>query len=316
VNGRDFWRCEYDDGAAGSIYKNYQYIGIASNKCFSFVFVVKYINCGVYGQPSDPAYQKCEQDNAQKGVTLREIENTFKFIKLDDPGKVVKSFYDWYSADKEKNFQTANNRSEVRLIKNNHTAGIYEFFCSHSSNFDIQSTEVGDVVVNNDKAVVTVKVNYCWGSDIFPVELLFVSGGWKIVDVDCDKINVQKEQLIDSVAADLIGRTPNEIVKIFYNWYLSDPRGFTYMNYENCAYRQRPELTANYKKQLDEFINFDQVACTQDTPQKNALITTISINNDQAIVKRDTITIELININGQWKINNIICPRDSEEGVG
>lgn len=75
--GSIYWRCHYDDGAAGSTYRNYQYVGLSDNKCFAFKFVVKYIHCGVYGMPDEPAYQQCEKDNRQKDETIKIIESTF-----------------------------------------------------------------------------------------------------------------------------------------------------------------------------------------------------------------------------------------------
>ena len=75
-----YWRCQFDDGAAGSTYRNYEYVGLSGDSCFALKFVVRYTHCGVYGSSDEPAYQQCEIDNQQKDETIKTIESTFVCI--------------------------------------------------------------------------------------------------------------------------------------------------------------------------------------------------------------------------------------------
>ena len=81
ADGKKYWQCKYRDGAAGTVYETYLYIGIADNGCLSFKFTVPFTNCGVYGSPQDIAYQKCEKSSQEALKTIEEIKETFKFVK-------------------------------------------------------------------------------------------------------------------------------------------------------------------------------------------------------------------------------------------
>jgi hypothetical protein len=82
LGGNEYWRCRDFEGAAGSRYENYWYVGLANNGCFSFKFTVKHTNCGAYGTPDEPAYRQCEESSRQKDETVKTIESTFKIFTV------------------------------------------------------------------------------------------------------------------------------------------------------------------------------------------------------------------------------------------
>ncbi|MFZ3073988.1 MAG: hypothetical protein WA093_02565 [Minisyncoccales bacterium] len=82
LGGNEYWRCRDFEGAAGSRYENYWYVGLANNRCFSFKFTVKHANCGAYGTPDESAYRQCEESSRQKDETVKTIESTFKIFAV------------------------------------------------------------------------------------------------------------------------------------------------------------------------------------------------------------------------------------------
>jgi hypothetical protein len=125
-----------------------------------------------------------------------------------------------------------------------------------------------------------------------------------------------------AAAPQTVETTPDEVVTEFYADYLAysgDPASGDFRNpMVDRMYAERSDLTDEFITQIDELLasfdgaGYDPLLCAQAIPES---ITTAeaTINGDEAVVHVTTsfidhsLDVELIKMDGGWKINNIRC---------
>jgi hypothetical protein len=147
--------------------------------------------------------------------------------------------------------------------------------------------------------------------------------------VDYENSIVRKMPEMPSLE-DEVDKTPDELVKDFYDWYIG---GKNYKKYQRTTLQQRtgtvdlhtllqtsPFVSSSYIQNMENKtgMSYDKILCTNDT-EFNTIkeYSEAQINGDSAEV--DVLRGNLINDNnietiqiklkyeGQWKIDNIVC---------
>lgn len=105
----------------------------------------------------------------------------------------------------------------------------------------------------------------------------------------------------------------DQVVQDFYGGYLS----YQGNPLVDKIYRNNPQLSSDFITFLDDFTSaegmaFDPVLCAQDVPSEIAT-SPAQVNGDVASVEVTTsfadhgFMVELVQENGDWLINNVIC---------
>lgn len=267
------------------------------------------------GHKNAPASQKDESapETAEKGMELGN--------GLDEPEIIVESFYNWYLAN-DPDAAAAASREELDFTDariNKNTAGGY--LCNRYSSrpASVQANSSGNAEEKSFR--LELNVNYCWGTDIIPVEMVRKNDGWKIGNIACDSLIRQANAISRTTDPELAGKAPEFVAESFYKWYLLDSGGQPNLRMQDCSYRQRTELTPELRKKLDIFSPVDPLICTNET------LTEMTF--DKAVIAGETATVRMVEKtntgtnyvplkmeyeNGQWRIAGVTCAKD--KGLG
>ena len=124
-----------------------------------------------------------------------------------------------------------------------------------------------------------------------------------------------------------VGDTPNEVVRLFYDWYLDyarfDPERGTRNNpLVDGAYRDSRYLSPQFIRTIDEQlaggeIRFDPFLCAQDVPNAVDMIET-SLTPDAARMTirtglGNTFAVFVEPVNDTWQITRVDCTLESTE---
>jgi len=120
---------------------------------------------------------------------------------------------------------------------------------------------------------------------------------------------------VKEIESGSLSNDPNEVAETFYAWYFACDSKYR----DNCDYGTRPDLTAEFKKRFETYVNYDQLMCFQD-PTHDVSYGQAKIESGGASIEmtqkylsgEQTITIKLIKEGGRWKINDLVCPSAPE----
>lgn len=229
------------------------------------------------------------------------------------PEEVVTRFYDWYlgyigegemrqSPLADRAYRTSELLSsefvaEVDALLDSFERGGYDPFLLAQ---DVPtSLEVGDAVVLGETALVPVETSF--EGHGLSVTLKVIDGEWKI---------------------DGVSRTPEMVVKDFYEWYVGAFRrdGEMHNPLVEGAYRERADLSAGFKAEVEETLasfdkgGYDPILLAQDVPVE-VRVGEAEMAEDETRVAVElfwggnptpserTVTVQLIE--GDWKIAGV-----------
>ena len=226
------------------------------------------------------------------------------------PEAVVTAFYDWYlGADEERQSPLADRAyrasellssefvAEMDALLDSFERGGYDPFLLAQ---DVPtSLAVGEAVVLGETALVPVETSF--EGHGLSVTLKRIDGEWKI---------------------DGVSRTPEMVVKDFYEWYVgSFGRDGEMKNpLVEGAYRERADLSAGFKAEIEgtlasfDKVGYDPILLAQDVPVE-VRVGEAEMAGDQAQIAVElfwggnptpserTVTVQLID--GSWKIADV-----------
>ena len=116
---------------------------------------------------------------------------------------------------------------------------------------------------------------------------------------------------------------PRQVVESFYTWYLdytaTDPETGDFKNpLVDGAYQGReelaPEMVARVDTALAQAVRADPFLCAQDLPT-HISVTKEEVASDEALISVESsfeghaFKVKLVQIDGQWKISEVMCSR-------
>jgi len=229
------------------------------------------------------------------------------------PEEVVTRFYDWYLGDAgageimqsplaDRAYRTSELLSsefvaEVDALLDSFERGGYDPFLLAQ---DVPaSLEVGEAVVVGETALVPVETSF--EGHRFSVTLKLIDGTWKI---------------------DGVSRTPEMVVKDFYEWYVGAFRrdGEMHNPLVEGAYHQRADLSTGFKAEVEETVaafdkvGYDPILLAQDVPVEVRVGEAEMVGGEAHVLVKlfwggnptpseRTVTVRLID--SEWKIAGV-----------